>query len=71
MRRPSSHDMELAASWLDMYEEHGGDLAADACVKVAKWLRDQADAQELRDAAKGAGVSMRQARRAIKISNHS
>ena len=64
--RPSPNDMHLAAEWLDAYE---GEDDAEACQRVRAWLIQQAEATELRQACRDAGVSVAEARRAIRL-NH-
>lgn len=61
-KTPSADDLFLAAQWLDVYE---GAEDAEACRRVAAWLKLQADAKELRDAARAAGVPVAKARIAI------
>lgn len=51
--KPSADDMRLAAEWLDVNE---GDEESAACQRVAAWLVEQADAKDLRDAAREHGV---------------
>ena len=63
MKRPSIDAMETAAEWLDINEGDEGE--ADECAAVAKWLRAQIAAAQLREVAKAAGVSVPVARRAI------
>jgi hypothetical protein len=60
--RPSPEAMRLAAEWLDHYE---ADDRADA-IAVAGWLREQADAAELRAECRLAGVPVGAARRALR-----
>lgn len=51
---PSSDDLRAAAIWLDSNE---GDAAEQApLLRVARWLEQQADAKEMREAAKEHGV---------------
>lgn len=47
---PTMEDFQTAADWLDTNEGDGGE--AEACSRVAEWLRKQADAKELRDMAR-------------------
>jgi hypothetical protein len=49
MKRPSVDEMNLAAEWLDAYEDDEGGAAM---CHVATWLREQADAAHLRVVAK-------------------
>jgi arsenate reductase-like glutaredoxin family protein len=60
--KPSADDMRLAASWLDEYEDSP---EGDACKRVAEWLAEQADAKELRDAAREHGVPVKALRKKI------
>lgn len=59
---PSVDDFYIAAQWLEVYE--GAEDAA-ACHRVGEWLKAQADAKELRDAARAVGVPVAKARAAI------
>lgn len=63
MKRPSADDLYLAALWLDVYE---GAEDAEACKRVARWLEQQSLNAELADMCRKAGVSVKQARAAIK-----
>lgn len=60
VKTPSVDDMYIAAQWLDVYE---GAEDAEACQRVAAWLKQQGDAKELRDACRGARVSVSWARK--------
>ena len=60
---PSIDDMYIASQWLDIYE---GAEDAEACHRVAAWLKSQADAKELRDTARSAGVPIAKVRAALK-----
>ena len=64
MRTPSADDLRFAAEWLRQYDDShdGGEQSAIAEV-VATWLDDQADAKELRDVARDAGISVSAVRR--------
>ncbi len=64
MKTPSADDLWLAANWLEVYE---GAEDAEACLRVSKWLRAKADAAELRQTARAAGVRMAQVRAALKV----
>lgn len=61
-KRPSADDLYLAAEWLEIYE---GAEDAEACRRVAAWLRSQSDAAELRAACRAAGVSIAKLRKHI------
>lgn len=61
-KTPSADDMHLAAEWLGIYE---GAEDAEACKRVAEWLRHQSDLMEFRNACREAGVTVPQARAAI------
>jgi urease accessory protein UreF len=63
MATPSIDDLHIAAQWLDIYE---GAEDAEACKRVAAWLLKQATAKELREVCRAAGVSVVQAKKAIK-----
>ena len=60
-KRPSVDDLWLAAQWLEVYE---GAEDAEACKRVSVWLREQAEAQEFREACRAAGVPVSRARKA-------
>lgn len=60
--KPSADDMRLAAEWLGEYEDSP---EGDACKRVAAWLNEQAEAKELRDAAREHGVPVGALRRKI------
>lgn len=60
--KPSSDDLFLAAQWLDVYE---GDGLAEV-QRVRAWLLAQADALEFRAACRAAGVSVGDARKALR-----
>lgn len=62
-KKPSAADLNTAALWLDVYE---GAEDAEACRRVSAWLLQQADAAEFREACREAGVSVVQARKAIR-----
>jgi hypothetical protein len=64
--KPSSDDMRLAAEWLGEYEDSA---EGDACKRVAAWLSEQADAKDLRDAAREHGVPVGALRKKIESSN--
>jgi hypothetical protein len=63
IRAPSPDDLYVAAAWLDVYE---GAEDAEACQRVRTWLLQQADAKEFRQACRAAGVSVAEARAAVK-----
>lgn len=64
-RRPSPDAMITAAEWLTAYE--GDDAESLADVKaVADWLREQASAAALRQAAREAGFRVPAVRAALK-----
>lgn len=54
--------MSLAAEWLEIYE---GAEDAEACHRVAAWLKQQSDAADFRNACKSAGVSVAHAKRVV------
>jgi urease accessory protein UreF len=54
--------MYIASQWLDGYE---GAKDAEACRRVAEWLKAQAEKKELRDVAREAGVPVAKAPAAI------
>ena len=60
---PSAEDLRTAAIWLDANE---GDVdERGPMVRVARWLEEQADAKELREAAKEHGVPVSKLRAAL------
>lgn len=65
--RVSVTDLETAAEWLGINEGDEGE--AEACQRVAAWLRGEAarrlDAAAIRGAAKTAGVPLRVARKLL------
>lgn len=63
MKKPTADDMHVAAQWLDIYE---GAEDKEACLRVRAWLLQQADVADFREACRGAGVPVAQARKAIK-----
>lgn len=65
MKRPSADDLYLAAQWLDVYE---GAEDAEACKRVARWLEQQSDKAAFAVECRKAGVSVKLARRALKLS---
>ena len=59
-------DLRFAAEWLRQYDdEHDGGGDTKRCAAVADWLDAQADDQELRAAARQAGVPVKRLRAAI------
>jgi len=64
MPRPSLDAMDTAAEWLESNEGEEGE--ADECAAVAKWLREQIAAAQLREVAKQAGVPTKVARRILR-----
>lgn len=62
LAKPSTDDMRTAAEWLGEYEDSA---EGDACKRVAAWLVEQADAKDLRDAAREHGVPVHALRRKI------
>jgi rRNA-processing protein FCF1 len=63
MIKPSPEDLRAAAIWLDSNE---GDAAERGpLLRVAHWLEVQAEAQELREAAREAGVPVAQLRKRL------
>lgn len=63
MKRPALDAMTTAAEWLDINEGDEGE--ADECKAIAKWLRAQIEAAEVRAIAKETGVSTAIARKAM------
>ena len=63
MKKSSADDLRIAAQWLEVYEGVGAD--ADACRRIRAWLLARAEADELRDACREAGVPVAQVRRAL------
>lgn len=60
---PSAEDLRLAALWCDNNE--GDDGEQEPLKRVARWLEQQADAKELREAAKEHGVPVGRVRDAL------
>jgi hypothetical protein len=57
MTTPNSDDLRFAAEWLRAYDdEHDGGEQSAIATKVAGWLDAQANAKDLRDAAREHGV---------------
>lgn len=60
MAKPSPDDMHLAAQWLEIYE---GAEDAEACKRVAEWLRKESDKLELqtlaREVSKETGIPVK------------
>lgn len=57
MKTPNTDDLRFAAEWLRSYDdEHDGGEQTKVAEAVAAWLDAQADAKELRDAAREHGV---------------
>ena len=57
MSTPSPDDLRFAAEWLRAYDDdHDGGEQSAIAKKVAAWLEAQADAKELRSAAREHGV---------------
>lgn len=61
---PDPDDLRFAAEWLRAYDDShdGGEQTAKA-ESVAEWLDSQADAMELREAARKHGVPVARLRR--------
>ena len=65
-RAPSPDDLRFAAEWLRQCDDsHDGGGQAKTAEAVAEWLDQQAQAQELRDAAKDLGVPVSKVRAAL------
>lgn len=63
MSRPSADALRFAAEWLRAYDEEAPEAVAAA--EVAEWLDAQADAADVRNAARNHGVTVQQIRAAI------
>ncbi len=63
MSRPSADALRFAAEWLRAYDEQTSEAAVAA--EVAEWLDAQADAADVRNAARNYGVTVQQIRAAI------
>ena len=63
---PNADDLRFAAEWLRAYDDshEGGQDMARAAV-VADWLEEQADAKEMRAAARQLGVPMNKLRELV------
>ncbi len=57
MKRPVYEDLIDAATWLDCNE--GADGEAEACSRVATWLRTYASDMEIRAGARNVGCSVK------------
>lgn len=66
MNTPTPDALRFAAEWLRQYDDShdGGEQTAKAA-RVADWLDAQADAKELRDAAREHGVPVAGLRRRL------
>lgn len=65
MKTPDPDALRFAAEWLRQYEDTHDDLDTKRAVAVADWLEAQADAAELRRAARECGVPTRKLRQAL------
>lgn len=63
MVTPSSDDMRSAALWLDHNE--GDEAEREPMARVARWLEEQADAQDIRTAARAHNLTVKDLRAAI------
>lgn len=63
LRTPSPDDLFIAANWLEVYE---GAEDAEACKRVAVWLKEKSDDQEFKLSCKEAGVKVTYARQSLK-----
>lgn len=65
-RTPGPDDLRFAAEWLRQYDDsHDGGEQQALAGKVASWLDAQADAKELRAAAREHGVPVKAIRRVL------
>jgi hypothetical protein len=62
-RMPPDDQINIALLWLENNEGDG--IERDACLAVRDWIRAQQDARTLRDAVRGAGVSVAALRRKL------
>jgi hypothetical protein len=63
---PGPDDLRFAAEWLRQYDDsHDGGEQSAVSERIADWLDAQADAKELRDAAKAHGMPVKRLRAAI------
>lgn len=63
---PRGEDLRFAAEWLRQYDDsHDGGEQTAIAESIAEWLDAQADAQELRAAAREHGVPVRKLRSAL------
>lgn len=66
MKTPHSDALRFAAEWLRQYDdEHDGGEDTARAAAVADWLDAQAEAADLRGAARQHGVSVARLRRAL------
>ncbi len=63
MKAPTPDDLLLAALWLEQNE--GEDDERGPMLRVAEWLKRQADAKYFRDACRKAGITVKEALRRI------
>ena len=67
MKTPEADDLRFAAEWLRVYDDtHDGGEQSEIAEHVAAWLDEQADAKEMRSAAREHGVPVRAVRERIK-----
>jgi hypothetical protein len=67
MKTPDPDSMRFAAEWLREYDdEHEGGTDSARAASVADWLDAQADANELRSAAREQGIPTKKLRLALK-----
>lgn len=62
---PQPDQMRLAAMWLRHNEADPGTEERDSCQAVAAWLEGQADARDLRETCRAAGVPVAKVRKRI------
>jgi hypothetical protein len=66
MKTPNADALRFAAEWLRQYDdEHDGGADTERAASVADWLDAQADAADLRGAAREHGVPVAKLRRAL------
>lgn len=66
MKAPTPDQMRLAAEWLRENEGEGEER--ESCQAVAAWLKHQADASDLRQACREAGVPVAKIRKRLGVS---
>lgn len=64
-KKPSIEDLDLAVQWLEVYEGDDAESLA-AMQRVVAWMQGITEAEALRQACREAGVTVKQARKALR-----